>query len=205
MNALNTEIREPQQSGNSILKLIAALALLAGGFRIGYCTDTDWDRDGVPNTVEMKCNMDPRHTDSDRDGVKDGRESFKLYYGTPTPSYDDLSTDKVCLTSLDERKEVCFHPSEILLFEITQDGRYLAYDWQGDAQYVQENLDKIDGIIRGIGYTHFYRVNRQNLANLLLAECLNSDTLYLTKEENLWCHVSREKLRSVLEQIGNCR
>lgn len=203
---MDNPIEAPQQSADrSILMIIAAIALLVCGFSIGYCTDTDWDKDGVHNKVELKCNMDPHRADSNGDGVNDGRESFRLYYGSPSPSSDNLSADKVCLTSPDGRKEVCFHPSEILFFEITGDGSYVAYDWQGDAQYVQENLDKIDGMIRGIGYTHFYRVNRQNLANLLLAECLNNDTLYLTREENLWCHVSREKVQSVLEQIGDCR
>jgi hypothetical protein len=54
-------------------------------------------------------------------------------------------------------------------------------------------------MLKLVGYVHFYRVNRQDLANMLLAECLDKPKkdLCLSQEEDFWCHVSREKLSEV--------
>ena len=206
MSYPNTQIKAPRQtSGSTFLQWIIGVALLVVGFRIGYCADTDWDDDGLSNKVELKCYLDPHNADSDGDSVKDGDEIFTCFLGTPTPSSNILLTDTICLTALNGAKEVCFHPSDIILFERTE-GCNLIFDWQADAKYVQENLTKIEHEIRKIGYSHFFRINRQDLANMLHAQCFDNknNKLYLSLEENIWCSVSREKSQELRGRVKPC-
>lgn len=203
---MNNPIEAPQQfSDSTFLQWLVGLTLLAVGFRIGYCTDTDWDRDGISNEVELKCHLNPHKADSDSNGVKDGDEIFTCFLGTPATSSNTSLADTICLTALKGAKKICFHPADVLLFECTQ-GRNLKFDWQGDAEYVRENLTEIHGKMEQIGYNQYARVSRQDLANLLLAECFDSknNRLYLSLDDNIWCEVSGVNAQMLKGRVNPC-
>lgn len=202
MNNLNSSIEAPQQStGSTLVKVFIGTALAATGFGTGYFTDPDWDNDGVPNKIEIRCNMDAHNADSDGDGVRDGDDSYPL--NPESAGYFSDTNTVICLTDTSGRKTVCFHPSDILLFELTNK-HYLLYDWQADAHYVQENLTAIESMILSVGYNHYYRINQKELPNLLHVECANSkmDKLYLSREENIWCHVPQGKREYVVKYVN---
>lgn len=209
MNYLNNPIEAPQSSAGSIfVQWAIGITLLVAGFRIGYCTDTDWDKDGIPNDIESKCNLNPHSTDSDGDGTTDNKDPYPHGSGVP-------ENFVVCLT-LENREKICFHPTNILLIDkVKNENIYEVLYWKDGGKVtnvqehqtgvvavnVQENLTQIEENMYQIGYPHFYRVNRQDLPNMLLADCLSADTLYVSQDENIWCHVSKEKLSTVKKLV----
>lgn len=197
-------IEEPRSSlGGMLFRATIGIALFAAGLRLGYCTDPDWDDDGVPNAVELACHLDPHNKDTDGDGIADGRDRYPCDRNQVNPSAD---TSHIVLTKKNGER-FWIHPTDIVLIDIlTIDGKETYelnfWDAQGpEAENIRESLTEVENRLWSIGYPHFLRVHRKYLPNMLHAVCLNKDTLYLNVDENITCFVSRGHLKEVKARV----
>lgn len=117
---------------------------------------------------------------------------------------DNLLTDRndVCLSRADNQESACFAPDEILMITLGQ-GKTIVYDYQGKGLYVNENLQKIQQLIKQAdrNYIYLQRVNRQEIVNLRYTLLFNKCTRQLELEEEFETTVAKGKVKEVLELL----
>jgi hypothetical protein len=108
----------------------------------------------------------------------------------------------VCLTRADNHENACYAPDEILMVTLGQ-GKTIVYDYQGKGLYVNENLNKVQQLIKQADRTYIYlqRVNRQEIVNLRYTLLFNKCTRQLELEEEFETTVAKGKVKEVLELL----
>ena len=113
-----------------------------------------------------------------------------------------LNKNDICLSRADNQERACFAPDEILMITLGQ-GKTIVYDYQGRGLYVNENLQKIQQLIKQAdrNYIYLQRVNRQEIVNLRYTLLFNKCTRQLELEEEFETTVAKGKVKGILELL----
>ncbi|MCI5081338.1 MAG: LytTR family transcriptional regulator DNA-binding domain-containing protein [Saprospiraceae bacterium] len=109
---------------------------------------------------------------------------------------------QICLTRLDDDRQSCFAPDEIIFIELRQ-GKTILYDYRGRGVYISENLNQILQAVYQAdrNYEYLQRVNRQEIANLRYTLQFDKCTRQLELEEEFESTVAKGKVKSVTELL----